>query len=104
MTPEEARRANAQLVAVMGGDPEPGISTEDLAIDGPAGAIPARIYRSQGQDPATPLTVFAHFGGGVIGDLDTCPAFCTILARIGRGPVLSVDYRLAPEQDRKSVG
>jgi acetyl esterase/lipase len=36
-------------------------------------------------------------GGGVIGDLETCHVFCTILARTGRGPVISVDYRLAPE-------
>jgi acetyl esterase/lipase len=41
--------------------------------------------------------VFAHFGGGVIGDLDTCEVFCSILAKIVRCPVLSVDYRLAPE-------
>ena len=41
--------------------------------------------------------VFAHVGGGVIGDLDTCEAFCSILARTWRGPVLSVAYRLAPE-------
>ena len=43
-----------------------------------------------------PLMVYAHFGGGVIGDLDTCEVFCTILAKVARCPVLSVDYRLAP--------
>ncbi|HEX4712476.1 alpha/beta hydrolase, partial [Phenylobacterium sp.] len=68
-----------------------------LAIPGPAGEIPARIYRPKVQDPEAPLMVFAHMGGGVIGDLEICHAFCTILARAGRGPVLSVDYRLAPE-------
>jgi acetyl esterase/lipase len=41
--------------------------------------------------------IFAHFGGGVIGDIETAHVFCTILATIGRCPVLSVDYRLAPE-------
>jgi acetyl esterase/lipase len=41
--------------------------------------------------------IFAHMGGGVIGDLQTCHAFCGILAKDTRGPVLSVDYRLAPE-------
>ena len=40
---------------------------------------------------------FAHMGGGVIGALETSRAFCTILASGGRGPVVSVDYRLAPE-------
>jgi acetyl esterase/lipase len=41
--------------------------------------------------------VFAHFGGGVVGDLDTCETFAAILAKVARCPVLSVDYRLAPE-------
>jgi acetyl esterase/lipase len=41
--------------------------------------------------------VWAHMGGGVIGTLDTSHRFCSMLARITRGPVLSVDYRLAPE-------
>ena len=36
-------------------------------------------------------------GGGVIGDLDMCQAFASILARVTHGPVISVDYRLAPE-------
>jgi acetyl esterase len=94
---DEARRANAQFVAAMTGDPEPGVTWEYLAIEGPAGAIPARVYRPSVQDAAAPLMVFAHFGGGVIGDIETCHAFCTILASVGRCPVLSVDYRLAPE-------
>ena len=36
-------------------------------------------------------------GGGVIGDLSTCEVFCTLLAKVARCAVLSVDYRLAPE-------
>ncbi|HEX4710163.1 alpha/beta hydrolase fold domain-containing protein, partial [Phenylobacterium sp.] len=97
LTPEEARRASAAALASMSGDPEPGVRFEPLSIPGPAGEIPARIYRPDAQDPEASLMVFAHMGGGVIGDLETCHAFCTILADAGRGPVLSVDYRLAPE-------
>jgi acetyl esterase len=97
LSPEEARRANTAGVAVMSGDPEPDVAVEDLTIPGPGGQIPARLYRPPAQDPQAPLMVFAHMGGGVIGDLETCQAFCSILAKAGRGPVLSVDYRLAPE-------
>ncbi len=97
LTPEEARRASAQGLAVLSGDPEPGVHIEYVAVEGPGGAIPARVYRPEGQDPATPLMVYAHMGGGVIGDLETCHSFCTLLARVARAPVLSVDYRLAPE-------
>ena len=97
MVVDEARRSNAQFVAAVGGDAEPGVTWEYLAIEGPGGAIPARVYRPATQDPAAPVIVFAHFGGGVIGDIETCHAFCTILSSIARAPVLSVDYRLAPE-------
>lgn len=97
MNPEEARRANTQFIDALSGDPEPGVTYDYVAIEGPGGAIPARAYRPAVQDPAAPLMVYAHFGGGVIGDIETCHAFCTVLARTGRAPVLSVDYRLAPE-------
>jgi acetyl esterase len=97
MTPEEARRASAQALAAVSGEPEPGVHAEYIAIEGPGGSIPARVYRPDVQDPAAPLLVYAHMGGGVIGDLETCHVFCTILAKVGRAPVLSVDYRLAPE-------
>jgi len=97
LSPEEARRANCAAVAVMSGDPEPDVRCEDLGIPGPGGQIPARLYRPAGQDVQAPLMVFAHMGGGVIGDLETCHAFCSILAKAGRAPVISVDYRLAPE-------
>jgi acetyl esterase len=97
LTPEAARRGAAATLASMSGDPEPGVRFEAVSIPGPAGEIPARIYRPDAQDPEAPLMVFAHMGGGVIGDLEICHAFCTILAKDGRGPVLSVDYRLAPE-------
>jgi acetyl esterase len=97
LSPEEARRASAMGLAVTGGDPEPGVAIEPLTLPGPGGDIPARVYRPAHQDPLAPMMVFAHFGGGVIGDLETCDAFCSILAKDARGPVLSVDYRLAPE-------
>lgn len=97
LTPEEARAASAGGLAAMAGKPEPGVRVENLTIDGPGGALRLRAYRAAEQDPAAPLMVFAHFGGGVIGDLETSDAFCQILARIARCAVLSVDYRLAPE-------
>ena len=97
LSPVEARAGSAGGLAMMSGKPEAGVRTENLSIDGPGGPIPVRAYRPADQDSSTPLMVFAHFGGGVIGDLETCDAFCGILARIARTAVLSVDYRLAPE-------
>jgi len=97
LAPEEARAASAKGLLAVSGPPEPGVRTESLSIDGPGGQIPLRAYRPAEQDSAAPLIVFAHFGGGVIGDLETCHAFCGILARIAKTAVLSVDYRLAPD-------
>jgi acetyl esterase/lipase len=97
LPPDVAREASAKGLVAVSGPPEPGVRTETLTIDGPGGPLPLRAYRPAEQDSGAPLIVFAHFGGGVIGDLETCHAFCGILARIAKTAVLSVDYRLAPD-------
>ncbi|MBX3480885.1 MAG: alpha/beta hydrolase [Caulobacter sp.] len=97
LSPQDARAASAQGLAMMTGKVEPGVRIETLTLPGASGDLRARAYRPADQDADAPLLVFAHFGGGVIGDLDTCHAFCSILASLARCPVLSVDYSLAPE-------
>jgi acetyl esterase len=69
----------------------------DLAIPSPAGTIPARLYDAREQRGAGPALVFYHGGGFVIGDLETHGSFCAEMARQLDLPVISVDYRLAPE-------
>ena len=97
LSPEEARRGEITGLALVSGALEPGVRVESLSVPGAAGPVPARLYRPERQDASAPLMVWAHMGGGVIGTLDTSHRFCSLLARITRGPVLSVDYRLAPE-------
>ena len=92
-----ARAGSAQSLLPFQGTVEAGVRIEALTVPGADGDVPARSYIPRDQDPDAPLMVYAHFGGGVIGDLDTCEVFCTIIAKIARCPVLSVDYRLAPE-------
>ncbi len=93
-----AQAAVVQTLAMVAAPLEPGVRVEDLTIPGPdKNAIPARIYRPEGQDPKAPLMVYYHMGGGVVGDLDTCHPWCSILASRVKCPVLSVDYRLAPQ-------
>lgn len=94
----QGRAASAQGLKGVAGKRESGVKVEDFSITGPDGNdLAMRAYRPAGQDPNAPVMVFAHFGGGVIGDLDTCDAFCTIIAKVARCAVVSVDYRLAPE-------
>lgn len=103
LAPEEARVLWAQRRAVSVGRPEPDVAVEALTIEGPRGAIAARLYRPPSQDQDLPLMVFLHPGGGVVGDLDTSHAFCSLLAKIAHLPVLSADYAKAPE-DRFPAG
>jgi acetyl esterase/lipase len=97
MTPEVGRNQTSDLVHLFGGRREPGVHAESLRMETGARVISARFYRPERSDPAVPVLVYFHFGGGVVGDLDTCDAFCSMLAAATKGPVVSVDYRLAPE-------
>ena len=97
LSPEEARQASASAFALTGEAPPPGVRTESLQVPGGDGDRPARLYRPARPDPDAPILVFAHMGGGVIGDIDTTDGFCGRLAEALQGPVISVDYRLAPE-------
>jgi acetyl esterase len=69
----------------------------DLEIPGPGGTIPARLYDTRINRSAGPIMVFFHGGGFVIGDLQTHGPYCAEVARQLDIPVVSVDYRLAPE-------
>ena len=69
----------------------------DIAIPGPAGTIPARIYDKREKRDAGPAMVFYHGGGFIIGSLYTYEPYCAEIARLLDLPVISIDYRLAPE-------
>jgi len=103
VTPQEARLASARMSKTLEGRIDPGVAIETLTLQTEAGALDARAYRPADQDAAAAVMVFAHMGGGVVGDLDTSHAFCGILAAVARCPVLSVAYRLSPE-DRFPAG
>lgn len=95
MTPVEAREALAVL-ADLGGEPEPVGSIANRTIQGPLGEIPIRVYTPEGEGPFLALVYF-HGGGWVVGDLETVDSACTILTNRAEAVVVSVDYRLAPE-------
>ena len=95
----EARRGfdlNFPLLKSIGGIFEKVDSIRDLAVPGPAGEIPCRLYRPD-QESGHPVFVFLHGGGWVIGDLGTADNMARYLCKHVHCVVLSVDYRLAPE-------
>lgn len=71
-------------------------SVVDRSIEGPAGALPLRIYTPSGRAPF-PVLMFFHGGGFVIGDLDSYDGICREICDGAGCIVVSVDYRLAPE-------
>jgi acetyl esterase len=68
-------------------------------IPGPAGLLRVRSYRPLGSHPKEllPALVYFHGGGWVFGDLDSHDRLCRELSNLARCAVLSIDYRLAPE-------
>ena len=94
-TPEEARAAIANFAAMQAGAPEPA-RVEDRNVPGPAGDIPVRVYASAGDN--LPVVMYFHGGGWVLGDIDSHDGTCKqLLAELGEAVVVSVHYRLAPE-------
>lgn len=75
--------------------PEVG-STTDLELPGPAGKLDARLYKPDVEEPV-PTVVFFHGGGYVFGDVETHDRLARLLTRSSECALLSVEYRLAPE-------
>ncbi|MGJ7516612.1 alpha/beta hydrolase [Pseudomonas baetica] len=88
------RQFSDNLMPPVPGDPM--IEVRDLRVAGAAGELDARLYRPVEEDNL-PLLVFFHGGGFVMGNLDTHDNLCRSLARQAAAVVVSVAYRLAPE-------
>ena len=74
------------------------VGTRELTVPGPEGQMRARHYTPvDGLPDGSPLLVFFHGGGFVVGDLDTHDGLCRLISRDADVGVLSIDYRLAPE-------
>ncbi|WP_041535808.1 alpha/beta hydrolase [Parvibaculum lavamentivorans] len=104
LDPLTARAATSQGLAMLDGEPSTNVEISELTIPGPAGPLDARLYRPRGASGPLPGLVFFHFGGCVIGDLDTCHTFCAMIADVAGIAVLNVAYRLAPEHKFPAAG
>ena len=93
LPPAEARQAYDGLAA-FAGEPVPVARTQDLDADG----VPVRLYWPEGAaDGPLPVLLWIHGGGMVMGSLDGYdPVVRSVCAATGC-LVVSVDYRLAPE-------
>jgi acetyl esterase len=97
LSPEHARRASRREGLAFAGPPTPVGGVRDVEIPAAHGTLAARHYTPAEPGGPHPLLVYLHGGGFVIGDLDVYDEPCRLLCRHAGLHVLSVDYRLAPE-------
>jgi acetyl esterase len=69
----------------------------DVTMPGPGGDMQLRMFDPRGQRGPGPVMVFYHGGGFTVGSIDSHASFAAELARGLDLPVVSVEYRLAPE-------
>lgn len=69
----------------------------DVTMPGPAGPIALRLFDPREAREPGPVVVFYHGGGFVLGSIDTHAGMAAEMARALDLPVISVEYRLAPE-------
>ena len=93
----EARAGSKAARALMEVDEGELGLIRDFTIPGPLGTIGARLFDVAAERDPGDLVVFFHGGGFVIGDIDSHAPLCADLSRMLDLPVVSVDYRLAPE-------
>jgi acetyl esterase len=97
MTPSEARAQMEATARARKAEPLPVARVEEREVPGPAGPIRLRFYwpEATGQVPAI---AYYHGGGHVIGSLDTHDLIARNLCAGAGALVVSVDYRMGPEQ------
>jgi acetyl esterase len=92
----EVRTATDRIGAFLGEGSIPLKHEQDVALPGPHGQVPCRLYLPDGAEKP-PLIIYAHGGGFMQGSLPSWDAMLRELVRQSGVAALSVDYRLSPE-------
>lgn len=94
--PVAERETFARLATAIPAPDTSAMDVEDRTV--PADPdVPVRIYRPHGAQGAQGAIVWLHGGGWVMGDVDTEHPWAARLADTSGAVVISVGYRLAPE-------
>lgn len=97
MDPVTAREVMGPMVLQLDLPLEALKEVRDISIPGPARPIPARLFVPATGDANGPVMVYYHGGGWVLGSIDGCAGLCSQIANRLGIRVVSVDYRMAPE-------
>jgi acetyl esterase/lipase len=79
------------------GRPRQGVVTTERTIPGVVGPLTVRVHSPAARPGPRPLIVHLHGGGWVLGSTESHDPLCTVLADDLGAVVVSVDYRMAPE-------
>ena len=96
LTPREARQLAREVNRRLTSPPEAVAVVKNTRIPGPSAQIPLRVYIPR-EGKILPVLAYFHGGGWVLGDLDSVDSLCRSLAKAANCVVVSVNYRLAPE-------
>ncbi len=94
---EDLRKYTEVTSQVNSIDPKPVESVHDQTIPGPGDDLLVRIYYPLEKTAPFPLLLYFHGGGFVMGSLDSHDSVCRELCAGSGFAVMSVGYRLAPE-------
>jgi len=76
--------------------PIPFSNIKNITVEVNSEKIPVRIYTPEDGDKF-PIIIYSHGGSWIAGNLDTHDNVCRKLSKNTKAIVISVDYRLAPE-------
>lgn len=93
----QSRRMMDASVPIVSGKPIQPVTADEVAIPGQTGNLPGTLYTPAGLAEPSGLLVFYHGGGWVLGSRQSHDNTARFLAARARARVLSVEYRLAPE-------
>jgi acetyl esterase/lipase len=97
MTVDILRAQTETGAQIFGGGKAPAVRIEKVYVTGRSHSVPCRLYLPTVRDNSAAMLVYFHFGGGVIGSLESCQRVSSLVAKEAGAPELSVEYRLAPE-------
>ncbi|MCF8607568.1 alpha/beta hydrolase [Gordonia sp. HY442] len=95
--PIEAYRAAGEKLINLAGEPNPLCCVQDMEVPLPGRVLHARRYYPKGAVGPVPCVVYFHGGGFIRGGLDSHDRLCREVSVQGDLCVVSVAYRLAPE-------
>ncbi len=97
LTPKELRDMRAKMSSIP---PEHIVkiqNVKDMSFNSKNKNITLRVYKDTEETQITPLIIFFHGGGFVMGDLESHDLLCRHLCKKTKSTLIAVDYRLAPE-------